>query len=255
VLGALKEKQKEAALLMQQQNLGAAQQGAAGRGFGGGGSLDGIQAAIRGNTGNQVLNSNRDLDIAAASQNRQDILNALGAADSVLGGQMNRASQAYGNTLAGQSAQAGDTRSVSQDAIARAIAGTDQNLAASQLNLQKEGMQSDENFRGFQSTRSAQDAALQRSLSQFGVNDAAHDSDRSDIALQLQQELGRGGMALDRTRIEENQRQFNENNQLNILQFLESQRQANNNLGFNYTQLGQNGQNSLISQILGMMGK
>lgn len=254
VLAALKEKQKEAALMMEQQGLQSAQQNAASRGFGGNGSLQGIEQAIRGNTSNQILNSNRDLDIAAATQNRQDLINALGASDSVLSGQMGRATQGYGATLAGQGAQAGDTRSVSQDAIARAVQGNDAMLRAQGLNLQKEGMQMDENFRGYTSERGAQDAALQRVLAQFGINEAKHNSDRSDNALSLNAELGRGGLELDNKRLTETGRQFNEGHQLNILQFLENQRQHNNGLGYNYAALGQSGQNSLIAQIMSILG-
>jgi hypothetical protein len=253
-LAQLKEKQKEAALLQEQQGLQNAMQNAASRGTTNGGALAGIQRQLGADRATNVINSNRDLDLAAALQNRQDMTQALGAVESILGGQMSRASQGYQNVLQGQTTQADDTRNVSQDAIQRALAGNAQDLDASRLNLQKEGMQMDQNFQQFQTQRSAEDANLQRLLSQFGINEAVRGSGRADDQFGLQQELGRGGLALDMLRRGDQVDQFGKNLNLNYAQLDETQRQANNNLGFNYTQLNQQGQNDLISQIMRMVG-
>lgn len=199
----MKERDKEAALLMQKQGLGQAAQNAASRGLTNGAAFGAQQNAIRSDVANAILGRNRDLDIAAAQQNRADVLQALGLSENILGGQINRAQA-----------------------------------------------QADENYRQFTTERAAQDAEIQRILSQFGMNEAALASRRADRSLDLQGELGRGGLALDRSRLNESSRQFDAGHGLNILQFLEGKRQHNNNLGFNYTQLNQQGQQNLMNTIL-----
>lgn len=252
VLAALKEKQKEAALLMQTQGMQGAAQSAAARGMTNGGAFAGQQRALEGDTMNRVLTGNRDLDIAAAEQNRQDQLNALSASNQMLSGQMDRATQGFGAQLAGQTAQAGDTRAASQDAIQRAIQGFDANMQSSGMDLQQQAMNAEERYKQFATVRAAQDAELQRVLQQFGVNQGVVDSGRADASLALQGELGRGGLAIDQQRLAQQGSQFDKGYDLDILRFLEGQRQSDNSLGFNYTQLGANQQNALTNAILGI---
>jgi len=253
-LAQLKEKQKEAALMQEQQGLALAQQFAAQRGTTNGAALAGLLSQIRGETGNSIITGNRDLDLAAMQQNRADQLAALGMSDSLMSGQMSRASQGFQNTLAGQSAQAQDTRSVAQDAISRAITGHDANLASAGMGLQKEGMQADENFRQFGTERSAQDADLQRILQQFGVNSGVRDSHRADEALALNRELGHGGLSIDQQRLAQQGSQFDQSFGLDVLGFLDGQSRHADNLGLSYNQLNTQGQNNTINQILSILG-
>lgn len=261
VLSQMKEKGKEGSLLMEQQLGQQAREMAAARGMTNGGGLAGTLADIKTGLANDVLASNRDLDIRQATQNREDELAALSAVEGILSGQMGRATQGFGATLAGQSAQAGDSRSVAQDAIQRAIAGNQQNLASAELGLKKEGMQAEEGAREYTSNRSAQDAALDRILKQFGMTTQSEELRRANEALKTQRDLGEGGLAVDRdrvglerSRLDSQNRQFDKGYGLDVLRFLEGQRQSDNGLGFNYAQLNNNGQNSLmdfISRILG----
>lgn len=68
----------------------------------------------------------------------------------------------------------------------------------------------------------------------------------------LQEKLGVGGLSLDERRINEGSRQFDKGYGLNVLQFLEGQRQHNNNSGFNWAQLNQQGQQGVIATLRGM---
>lgn len=261
VVGQLKEQQKEAELLAQQQILQALKQNAAARGVTNGATLGGREADVMGDSLGRIISGNRDIDIAAAQTNRQDQLQALSAIEGLLSGQLGRASTGFQNTLAGQSAQAADSRTAAQDALSRAIMGNDAARQAADFDLRQQAMAAEDRFRGYQSDRSADDAALQRVMAQFGINESVannqlqqRDANRSDAAFGLQRDLGLGGMELDRSRLGEQTRQFDASNGLNILQFLEQQRQYNNNLGFNYNQLGQQGQDALIRQVMGLLG-
>jgi hypothetical protein len=261
IVAQLKEKNKESALLMQQQIAQAIRQGAVGRGAVDSGRTLAREEGAFGDMLNQVLTGNRDIDIAAAQTNRADQLQALGAIESLLSGQMGRASTVFGNTLQGQTAQAADSRTAAQDAIARAITGYDASRQGAEFDLRQQGANADERFRGHQSERSAEDAALQRVLAQFGIDESVANNTlanrgetRADAAFGLQRELGIGGLELDRFRTGEQSRQFDESNALNILQFLEQQRQHNNNLGFNYNQLQNSGQNSLVQMVMSLLG-
>jgi hypothetical protein len=253
VLAQLKEKQKEAALLQEKQGGQLARQFAASRGMTNGAGLAGILSQLSGATGDQIIKSNRDLDLAALERNRADQLAALGMADSVMSGQMGRAGQAFQNTLAGQGAQAQDSRSVAQDAIARAIAGHGADMQSAAFNLQQQAMNADERFKQFGTERSAQDAAIQRVLSQFGINQGVVDADRANRALELQKALGEGGLALDSRRLDMQGSQFDKGFGLDMLRFLEGQRQHDNSTGLGYANLGQQGQNALMNFIQGLL--
>lgn len=87
-----------------------------------------------------------------------------------------------------------------------------------------------------------------------GLQQANRDDYWRGQGLNLQGELGRGGLNLDSQRLAASNSQFGQNHALNVMQFLESQRQNNNGNALNWAQLGQNGQNQMIQQILAMMG-
>lgn len=211
-VGILQEQQKEQALSMADQLRSRVAQGAASRGVSGGGWDNQQNAAIDQNLMSSILGSNQNVALQKMQQDRADQLNALGASNDMLSGQMGRASQGFQNTLAGQSAQAGANQVANQSGFQKAgfdltkqtaqadqghkayqsqfdaqNAGTQREIAQAGINqaaaqsgfqrnaqdLQRQGMQSDENFRGFQSRANAEQNALQRSIAQFGVNQGA----------------------------------------------------------------------------------
>lgn len=185
VIEQMKQKQMEEAMTMTQQLQGKAAEDIAARGFGNGGQMAASNRAMNENLQQAILGQNRDIEIGATQQNRQDVLQALGVAESILGGQVGRSSNVFNDILAGQQANRGD------------------------------------HWTGKQ--------------------------------LDLQERLGVGGLNLDSRRIDQQGRQFDASHGLNILQFLESQRQHDNGLGFNWASLNQNGQQATIDQILGML--
>jgi hypothetical protein len=183
VVEQLKQKSMEEALLFKQQRDAQLAEELAARGMS---SYGGAASAGRRKTADAIesaiLGQNRDIDIQAAQQNRQDELQALGIAESILGGQVGRSGNVFQNILAGQQANRDDL------------------------------------FRGKQ--------------------------------LDLQKELGIGGLNIDQQRVANQNRQFDAGHGLNILQFLEGQRQFNGNLGFNYNQLSANQQSGMMNSIL-----
>jgi hypothetical protein len=126
----MKEQQKEAALLAQQQQMASMGADFAQRGAVGDGAYGAAMRRLQLGTQGNILDQYRNIDIAAAQQGAQDRLGALGAADAYQTGVMNRGVSGYGAGLQGQQAQAG------------------------------------ENYRGFQSQSDAVNFALQRALQQ-----------------------------------------------------------------------------------------
>jgi hypothetical protein len=181
----MKQKQMEEALSMSQQLQQQRGDAIAARGFGGG-QIDASNRAMNEAMMQAILGQNRDIEISAAQQNRQDILQALGVTESILGGQVGRSSNTFNDILAGQQANRGDF------------------WTGKQLDLQKE--------------------------------------------------LGVGGLGLDQQRINNQNRQFDASHGLNILQFLEGQRQHDNGMGFNWAGLNANQQGNTMDRILGILG-
>jgi hypothetical protein len=109
VLEQQKQKHMEDAMsfLQQQQAQAAEQAGASGFALSGG-RLDASSRAAQERMMDAILGKNRDMDIAAAQQNRADELQALQAAEGIMGGQIGRSGEVYGNILAGQQANRGD---------------------------------------------------------------------------------------------------------------------------------------------------
>lgn len=187
VIEMQKQKSMEEALLFQQQLQQQQQDELASRGFSlNGGAADAGRRKTNDAITSAILGQNRDYEIQAATQNRQDQLQALGVAESILGGQVGRAGDVFGNVLAGQQANRDDL------------------------------------WKGKQ--------------------------------LDLQRELGVGGLNIDQQRVGNQNRQFDASQGLNILQFLESQRQHNNSLGYNYNALNANQQSQMMQSILNSIG-
>jgi hypothetical protein len=119
---AMKQKAQEDAMFRQREadEAAAAELGASGFGFNGGradaqrrASSEGLESAI--------LGSNRDLDIMATQQNRNDQLNALQAAEGILGGQVGRSSSTFQDILRGQQANRDDHWTGEQLALQRLL--------------------------------------------------------------------------------------------------------------------------------------
>lgn len=251
----MKNAGKETALLQAKQNAMRAQNSAAARGTAGGGAAGALDRRINDNASGEILRNNRDIDVTAAKTNFGDRINAMGAADSVLNNQMGRETSAYDTRLRGQTAQAGANQ-----------AEADSNYRNADFGLRREGMQADENFRSFDTKRGAEDRTQQRQIAQADIDRAiaghnsqnyfaGRDANRSDRSLDLQGELGRGGMALDRDRLNSANSQFEKNFGMNIMDFMERRRQGDNATGYNYAALNQNGQQNTMDTILRMIGR
>lgn len=213
------EEQLRLAQQVRQQNADLS----AGRGFNpAGGSTDAANRLTNENLMSNIIGQNRDIEINAAQQNRADELAALQASEGVLAGQTNRSGSIYDRILQGQLAQSGDDRAVSQDSISRGLSQFGADLQGATFNLGQQQANRGDYWTGQQ--------------------------------LGLQRELGQGGLDIDRGRLGEQGREFDMNNALNVLQLLEGQRQANNNLGFNYNQLNSNNNNSLMGYLMSLIG-
>lgn len=105
----MKQKAMEDSLFMQKQEEQQAEDELAARGFSGNGGLAAAQRRkTQENMMNAILGSNRDIDIMRSQQNRADELNALQAAEAIMGGQVGRSGEVFGNILAGQGANRDD---------------------------------------------------------------------------------------------------------------------------------------------------
>ncbi len=222
VIAKMKQASMEEALKMAEQLRQQNALDAVSRGFNpAGGSAAAADRLTNENLISSILGKNRDIEIGAASQNRADELAALASAEGILSGQVGRAGDVYNNILKGQTTQAADREAVSNDAINRALSQFGADLQGANFNLNQQ----------------------QANRGDFNTQQQ----------LALQRELGIGGLNLDQSRLSEQGREFNLNNALNVLQFLEGQRQANNNLGFNYTALNANQNAGLINQIMALV--
>lgn len=180
LVAQLKARAKESAMSMADQLRASGQAGVADRGFGSGGGMQaGVDAQVNSAMLDSIINSNREVDIGAASTNFADRLAALQAGSGFL-----------------------------NDAETRA------------------GMADDRRIRNA---------------------DFRYGQMRDDRNANLQEFLGREGVRLDNARLTEDGRQFNTAFGLDILRFLESQRQHNNNTGLGWAGLQQNAQDSLAA--------
>lgn len=186
-----------------------------------------------------LLGGRRAIATQAVTQNRADELNALNAANTTYGADLDRALKQYQAQLAGQTAQA-----------------------------QENQFGADYGLRQFGVNEAARQAQSQSALDTGRFNFEVTDTDRQR---QLQEFLGVVGAILEQQRFKENQRQFNqgygldaaklgmtqdqfnrtfgENRRQFDLGFGENQRQFNNQLGLNWA----NSQNGQVNGILGII--
>jgi hypothetical protein len=159
---------------------------------------------------------------------------------------------AQGLSSMGGAAQAGRRRTA--DAIQSAILGQNRDME-----IQAAGQNRQDQLQALGVAESILGGQIGRGSQVFGNILQGQQANRDDMwkgkQLDLQKELGVGGLNIDQQRVSNQNRQFDAGHGLNILQFLEGQRQHNNSLGFNYNQLNQQGQSSTINQILGMLGR
>ena len=245
VVNQMKARAKENAVAQSQQLRGEATRDLAGRGFSaGGGTSQAVQAAYDQQLIDSLINSNRELDINAATTNRQNLLDALAAAESVQGGRVSRASTNFQNTLAGQSAQADSD-------FRRDQLGENQRQFDSQYGLQRYQAEEGNNL-------VAADSALRNADFEYGQM-------KDDRSMALQELLGKGGLDLDRQKLEEQAKEFKAATGLDLMKLIEdtrrfdttfgeNQRQFNNNLAYNYTGLNLNQQNGLLNYLLSAFG-
>lgn len=282
-INAMKERSKSQTLAMSQQ-LGqqAAQRGAAT-------GMTGLAGADQRNIGNAAMSSimggYRDIDIAAADRAQSDRLNALQASEALASGRGNRASQFYQTGLQGQmaqqellraqnaseqaAAQFGLQRGIAQEGLNQA--GADSAFRATQFNAQQQGLQADENFRAWQSQFqpaqfAADQAYRQEQLNQAGSESALNayrtdvdafnswkDNLARDRQLDIQQNLGQGGLDIDRQRLAQQGSQFDRSLQLDWASLLNNMYMGRAGLGLDYASLQQQGQNTMMNQILGLV--
>lgn len=219
----MKEAQKEQALLLGQQNMGAYTQAAIGRGTLGSGQTDAFRMGNNTNVNNAVLSGNRSTDLAAIAANRQDQLNALSASSGLAQDQLGRATSAYGTGLQGQLAQ--DSSNLSHANFG---------LGVDQANANQQQL-------AYQSQAAANNAAAGRA--QQGASNA-----QSIYGQDVSARLGQQTQALDLQKFLEQQQEFQQSLANNKNQF-------GQNLGLSYDQLGQNGnltqQQMLLNAIAG----
>lgn len=119
------------------------------------------------------------------------------------------------------------------------------NMGVDQFDLNRFLAQEQLNQAGIQSQFQNREANRAYGLSQ-------QDMARLNRALDIQKQLGLGGLDIDRARIGESGRQFDLGYILNLMQFLESQRQFNAGQGFDWSQLQNLVNNGATNTLLGL---
>lgn len=268
----MKGAHKEGVTDMQQQLAGQLQQSAASRGTLGGGAAIGAQMDLGQDAMSEILRGYRDIDISAADRKNADLLNAIGAGNAFLSGEADRASGLYRTGLEGQLAQEGLKQAESQSGFDRAalMRMLENDRAAEGRYAAEFG--ADEAQKTFDNQFKVEDAALRRALAaddqarfaaDFGQRGYETDLDAylqergQDIdkdlegrRLDIQNILGTGGLDIDRARLTESGRQFDQSHLLDLLSFLENQRQFNRRLGYDYTGLGLGANQDFFNSLL-----
>jgi hypothetical protein len=109
VINQMKASSRDTALSQANQLRGDANAALAGRGFSGGGGMQAAaQGAIDQNLLTELLNTNRNTDVGAATQNFQDRLNAVGAGSAFQNDATQRALGVFGANQGAQQAQSDD---------------------------------------------------------------------------------------------------------------------------------------------------
>lgn len=245
----LKEQGKEQSLSMADQLRDRTMRDAASRGVTSGGATGRSLRDIDTSLADSVLSGNRATDIQKMTQDRKDILDALGAAEAFKAGEGTRAFQT------------GDMKLRTQ--LAREEAGQEagrQGLQQQGLDVDLQRLMGDDAYRAFQSQQEAANFELKRSqieedlrrqAAQSGLDVYSADTDRLiqsetmrrlQEALNLQGELGRGELDLEGRKLGESSRQFDKGFGLDERRLAEQMRQFNRQLGFDYAGLLQSGQ-------------
>ena len=239
---AMKERLKEQAVQIGEQNKQGLAEGAIARGRLGGGFAEAANAGQDQTTQEQILKGFRDIDLAAAQGKQASTLAAADAINASLSGEMSRASQGFQNNLASYGANQGERQFGAnfgrQTQMDRAQLGQ-QDFANA---MARAGFQSGENQFGWNAGMANQQAALQQALAQHGINmDVAGNAQQNygtdlgaffqNANLGLQRHGIDAGIGVDYARLNESGRQFNLGHALNVMQFLENQRQANQGFG------------------------
>lgn len=217
VVAQMKERQKEDALAYERAVGEQLAQSAASRGVLGGGAYGASQRRLAADTNKAILAGNRDIDIAAAQTNMADRLNAIAAANAV----RSQGVSDYNAALAGQTAQAAENQAgyrSTVDAVNHAL----------EVALQQEALKR---------------AGAESALNAWNAGNAAG-LDASNQALQAW--LGEMGIDLDREKLAEASRQFQQNYGLDLMRVLNDMVMGRANYGLNLATLGQNAQQSMF---------
>lgn len=146
---------------------------------------------------------------------------------------MRDASAAARGTYGGGQWEAGNRRA--SDALTASILGANRDLALKKMEQDR------------QDELAALGAGQDVLQSQWDTN-------MKDRQLGLQEQLGLGGLGMDQARLNEQGREYDLGQGLDIQKFFENQRQFNNDLGYKYSDLQQQQQNQLMNWLKGVYG-
>lgn len=211
MVNQLKSRGRDSALAMAGQLRDGAHADVASRGFSDvGGMRAGFDRAIDSQMIDDIINSNRDIDITAAATNRGDQLAALGAGEDFENALAARADSNYRARLLGESTASDDV------------------FRNNTLDVDR--------FKVEEAVKQAGDTSAFR-------NDAfRYDQMRDDRNQTLQEYLGMEGIDLDWARLDSAESQFGRS-------LGENARQSNNQLGYQYSSLSAQQQSRLMEQI------
>lgn len=161
---------------------------------------------------------------------------ANNAVNSILTGNRNLDVQAAQTNRADQLAALQASEAIGQGQMGRSTQGYGAQLAGQQA-------QAGQNLQGFQSRVASQQDAVQRALAQFGINQSVASNRQQNYSQDLGAEMGL-------EQLKQNSAGINNAGQFNLANFLEGQRQFNGNLGFNWAQLDQQGQQTLMDWLM-----
>lgn len=252
----MKEAQKQQTLDMQKQMLAQNAQQSAGRGFGFEGQAEGQAQRIQDAAMQEILGGQRDIDMQNAQNSFANQLSALGAAEQFQTGQANRSTQFYNTGLQGQMAQ----QQLNQ-------AGADSQFRNAQFGADQQQRQADENYRSWNSQFQPAEFGMQAALAQQGLNrqgaqdklsaygmdldafNAYKQQQQQGRQLDIQQQLGQGGLGIDQQRLQQQGGQFDRQLQLNWAQMMNDMMMGRSNLGFNYAQLQNQAQSQMMQSL------
>lgn len=238
----LKEREKEQALAMQEQLLSQAMQRGASRGTVGGGYTAGLERRIGSDALNSIIGSNREVDLAKMTQDRKDLIDAVGLAETYQQGTFGRGMGEADQRLKTEMSQEDLRKYAAQQGLDAAELNFDKDKFAWQSKLDQEGLR-----------QSAADDAYRLWEGDTGRLQTSEELRRLQEALQLQGELGRGGLANETRRISESGRQFDTSAELEERKFAEMMRQFNQRLGLDYGDLLLRGQLGNTNAMLGSL--